>query len=138
MFTRTIQLSKQLSKQLPKASLIAAVLSTIIAPLAHAQIAKCVDVDGSIVYSNTSCGNAVAIGIIDDKQSETPRPARVEVAPTASSDHGQLRETPWTHRTIPTAKKVLDKSTIRDAREALAASDRAMAFLRQQTLAANN
>ena len=131
MFTRTIQLSTS--------TIVAAILSLSIASLAHADITKCVDADGMIAYSNTSCGDGVSLGVIsiDGTPSASPS-AQVKKDLTASFDRGQVRETAWAHRNLPAAKKVLDKSTIRDARQALIESDRAMAALRHQTIAANN
>lgn len=138
MFTRTITLSKS--------GIVAAIISLSIASLAHAaDITKCRDADGLIVYSNTpsasnsSCSDAVAVGAVADEAVESVSPsAQVQTNSISANDRGQIRETAWTHRNIPASKKALDKSTIRDARQALIESDRAMASLRQQTLAAND
>jgi hypothetical protein len=131
MFTRTLQLSSS--------AIVAAILSLSIASLAHAEIVKCVDSDGLIVYSNTSCGDAVTLGVITDNAALSASPsAQLKKNTISSGDRGQIRETAWTHRDVPVSKKALDKSTIRDARHALTESDRAITALRHPTLASND
>ena len=128
MFTRTLQFS---------ASGIAAAILSL--SMAHAEITKCMDSDGLIVYSNTSCGNAVALAVITNNAALSAPPVEQLKKDTISfGDRGQIRETAWTHRDVPASKKALDKSTIRDARHALTQSDRAIAAMRHQTLAAND
>ncbi len=131
MFPRTIELSTS--------RIGAAVACLFVASLAHAEITKCMDTDALIVYSDTSCGDAVALGVITHSAAmSAASPAQFKKSAIASGDRGQIRETSWTHRDLPASKKALDKSTIRDARQALTESDRAITALRQQTLAAND
>ena len=122
----------------------ATVLSISIAPLAYADISKCKDIDGRIVYSDVSCGDAVLIEHIADVPTESDAAGvgrmsstRVRSIDIASSDRGQIRESGWAHHDVTPAKKSLDKLTIHDARQALVASDSAMAFLRKQAIASN-
>lgn len=130
MFTHTIHLSK--------AHIVVALLSLSLAQLGHAQITKCVDANGTIVYSDTSCGDATAIGVVNTDAAVSVSSAPIKKDVVLTNDRGQIRETPWTYRSQFASKKTLDKLTIRDARAALTESDRAIAALRHQTIAAND
>lgn len=134
MFTRTITLSKS--------GIAAAILALSITSPAHADITKCLNADGAIVYSNTAdatCSDTVALGVVPDEATVSVTPSgRFKKDAISASDGGQIRETAWAHFTPLALKKSLDKATIHDARQALTDNDRAMASLRQQTLAAND
>ena len=128
------------------ATFAATVLSFAIVPLAHADISKCKDADGIIVYSDVSCGNAQQIDVIAETPSQSLSASTSSVQKTSSrnkqyvilsADNGPVRESSWAHRDVPASKKSLDQLTIRDARETLNASDSAIAFLRRQAIASN-
>ena len=117
-------------------------ISISIVPMApaQAQILKCVELDGSIIYSDVACNHATSP--MSDRLADVSNP----VASANSNSRNSistytkvepLRETEWAHRPVPANKKSLDQLTIREARSTLSASDQAIAFLRQQTLASN-
>lgn len=123
---------------------IIAVITSSFAQLAHADITKCRELDGSIIYSNTSCGSAIVLRVIAE---DTGHPS-IPSAPVVRSVHistnsapatarNQVHESIWAHRDIAVAKKSVDTFTIKSAREALAFGDRAIASLHQQTVALN-
>lgn len=129
--------------------IIVAAIAASFASLAYAEIAKCREHDGSIIYSDMPCANATLVGVIAEHRTRRSAPVvhstkamtnvMTDVITNAAHlpDRNRVRESAWTHRDIPTAKKSIDALTIRDARKALDASDRAIASLRQQTLALN-
>lgn len=128
------------------AAFAATVLSIAIVPSAHADISKCKDADGTIIYSDVSCGNAVQIDVIAETPSQSLSDSTSSAQKTSSrnkqyvilsADYGQVRESSWAHRDLPASKKSLDQLTIRDARATLTASDGAIAFLRRQAIASN-
>lgn len=105
----------------------------------HAQVAKCIDQAGHVSYSDTSCGDAVLIGYLDvqapDRTSHaTPAVLPAPVSPMAIANV-PLRETAWGMMPVATKRASTDGTTIRAAREALAASDRGLAAVRMQKLA---
>lgn len=114
---------------------LALALSLSLMPLAHAEVSKCQDSEGRIVYSDVACVDAMPMRrAVNDN---VPKAQSPKNSLAVESDRGQIRETAWTNRVVPASKKSLDKLTIRDALYTLKTSDSAVAYLRQQTLASN-
>lgn len=109
--------------------------SLLIAPVAHAEIMKCQDTEGRVVYSDVACvdGTPMRSALADtaSQKKSTKNGLASEI------DRGQMRDSAWANHAVPATKKSLDKLTLRDAHHVLKSSDSALAFLRQQTLASN-
>lgn len=120
------------------ALILASCLTTV---TARADITKCIDQAGRISYSDGSCGDAVLVGYLDVTVPDTKaNPAPAVVTPVRSFmalDNVPLRETAWATMPVAPHRVSTDAATIREARDALAASDRGLAALRTQKVALN-
>ena len=118
---------------------IPALSAFLFAPLAQADITKCIDQAGRITYSDGECINAVNTQTIEidvaPALSTTPatiRPLR-SVSPMALQN---LREkiTPWATMPVVARQGSKDFATVSDARNAMLAMDRGLAAMRTQKL----
>ena len=116
---------------------------------AQAQITKCTDARGNVTYSDVSdsnCRNVVIVDVADAAASVSALPANA--SPLASSarttmlmmtghDASSFRQTSWANLPITHSRGSTDVATVGAARDALAATDRALAAMRTQKLASS-
>lgn len=106
----------------------------------HAQITKCVDVDGHISYSNDTgaCAQTDKASFIADTPAP-PGPVTVQGTPRAASrfakDRTATAGTAWAQMPAVLRHASTDSATVREASANLHASDRALSSLRTQKLA---
>ena len=119
-----------------------ALIAWSVSMLAQAQITKCVDENGKISYTNSGCVNASAVAYIaiDEAPATDAAPVqRDDVAPSyLAPDATPVHASAWAHRLSAPGKKSPDAETVSEARQAMAAMDRAVASMRTTRVASND
>lgn len=118
---------------------IPALSALLLAPLAHAEITKCIDQAGRITYSDGDCINAVSTQTIeiDIAPALSTTPATVRPQRSASPMALQnIREriTPWATMPVVARSAPKDFATVSEARNTMLAMDRGLVAMRTQKL----
>ena len=114
---------------------------------ARAQITKCVDVRGSVLYSDVdegSCRNAVIVDIAGTAPaaasvqaiavSRETVPGRTAILLMTGADAPIARQSGWASPAVTRQRASTDAQTVSTARQAFAATDQARAAMRSQKM----
>lgn len=117
----------------------------------QAQITKCIDVQGNVTYSDVrdgTCRNAVIVDIPETApaaagstvaagQTNTISTLSTALLLMTGTDAPATRPTAWAALPLPQRRTSTDVATVGAARDALRATDRALASMRTQKLASS-
>ena len=116
---------------------IAATALCLASAFTHAEISKCVDQQGDVVYSDTACSDAATTMRMESdplRQTEwaAPKPVSRMVL-----DNTPLKQTAWATMPIQQRHRSTDTVTVSQARQALAEMDSVGTSMRAMKLASN-